>query len=425
MPASAVRMSAPVVRADVAPRGRILYLTFDGLLEPLGQAQVVPFVERLAALGFRYTVVSLEKAADLADEGRVEALRERLHGAGIRWRCAPYVFGGGMRQLTRNWSAVFGLAGRELRHEQADLVHARAHVTASVAWVLRGLTRTPYLFDVRGYWVDEKVSERDRAWMRAAHGIGKAIERRLLRDAAGVVMLNEVIAGDLRRWCVGKPARVIPTCADYEVFSPEADVSAVPANVRAGLHSKIVVAWLGAVRPSYYVNESLQLFRHLRDLRADAHLLCITQQPEALEQALTLNGIPESAYTLAATRHDETAAWLRLARWGLLLLVERASSRGAMPTKLAEFLAAGVRVVQFGGNDAVRDAVRLAGNGIVLEDLSDVSLRRAAQQIAAAPPADDSAWRVREATRARFGLEAGVARYADVLEQMVTKRGRA
>src|SRR4051812_39181297 len=47
--------------AAAAPRGKILYLTMDGLLEPLGRSQIVKFIERLAQRGWRYTIVSLEK----------------------------------------------------------------------------------------------------------------------------------------------------------------------------------------------------------------------------------------------------------------------------------------------------------------------------------------------------------------------------
>ena len=48
----------------------ILYLSYDGLLEPLGESQVVSYLERLSP-PYQLTVVSFEKEQDLRDRGRV------------------------------------------------------------------------------------------------------------------------------------------------------------------------------------------------------------------------------------------------------------------------------------------------------------------------------------------------------------------
>ena len=43
---------------------RVLYLSYDGALEPLGQSQVVPYLVGLAARGAAITLVSFEKPAE-------------------------------------------------------------------------------------------------------------------------------------------------------------------------------------------------------------------------------------------------------------------------------------------------------------------------------------------------------------------------
>ncbi len=62
----------------------ILYISYDGLLEPLGQSQVISYLFGLAP---RYcvTVISYEKGVDLEDKRRVTVLEERLRSSGIRW----------------------------------------------------------------------------------------------------------------------------------------------------------------------------------------------------------------------------------------------------------------------------------------------------------------------------------------------------
>src|SRR5687767_8235717 len=74
------------MRMTAAPRSRphVLYVTYDGLLEPLGQSQVVSYVLRLAAQA-DLTVLSWEKPNDLADTAAIGELSARLSAAGIDW----------------------------------------------------------------------------------------------------------------------------------------------------------------------------------------------------------------------------------------------------------------------------------------------------------------------------------------------------
>ena len=40
---------------------KALYFTYDGLLEPLGQSQIVPYVSAISAARHSFTIVSYEK----------------------------------------------------------------------------------------------------------------------------------------------------------------------------------------------------------------------------------------------------------------------------------------------------------------------------------------------------------------------------
>jgi hypothetical protein len=51
-------------------KAEVLYITYDGVLEPLGESQVVSYLERLAS-DVSLTLLSFEKPVDLADQSRV------------------------------------------------------------------------------------------------------------------------------------------------------------------------------------------------------------------------------------------------------------------------------------------------------------------------------------------------------------------
>lgn len=409
---------------DALTVGRVLYLTFDGLLEPLGRSQVLSYLYGLSERGYRFTLVSLEKGQDLSERARVEELEEELSKRNIRWVRLPY-HTGGIRAVFRNCSAAFSAARRVIKSERVRVTHCRSYVSALVGWSLRRLYGIPYIFDMRGYWIDELRDEGRWFGNALAYRTGKLLERRLVKDSDAVVTLTGIQAEDLRAGLLRKqrekPVEVITTCADFDEFdsSKPARVSLVPQEVLERIEGKLTIGFVGSINTSYSLAESLSLFRYLLEERSDAHLLCLTRQTDAMKELLAEHGIPARAYTLASVNHREMPEWLRYMDWALLLLNTRFSKRGSMPTKLAEFFAAGVRPIQHGCNAEVSEKVREAGSGIVLDSLSEESLREAARRIAATPLTIEATKRAREISCAHFSLASGVEKYEKLLRSLV------
>ena len=67
----------------------ILYISYDGMLEPLGQSQVIAYLERLAG-NRRIHLLSFEKSQDWGDIQRRRRVRGRLQAAGIYWHPRRY-----------------------------------------------------------------------------------------------------------------------------------------------------------------------------------------------------------------------------------------------------------------------------------------------------------------------------------------------
>ena len=40
---------------------QVLYISYDGMTDPLGQSQVIPYIEGLSKLGYQFTLISFEK----------------------------------------------------------------------------------------------------------------------------------------------------------------------------------------------------------------------------------------------------------------------------------------------------------------------------------------------------------------------------
>lgn len=409
----------------LSPERPVVHVTFDGILQPIGYAQVARITLGLARRGVPYRILSLERPQELEDRELVSSVRERLEGAGIAWTALPYDTAGtapaAASNVGRLTAALLGLAARR----RVSLVHARAYQAGLVALAARRGTGMPYLLDARCYWIDERLVDGRWFGRPTVHGAARAIERRLFRDASGVVTLTALQAGDLREgrfgpW-TGAPIEVIPTCADYDEFRPRGQVSLdrVPAPLRQRLEGRRVIALVGSINASYHVKESIEVARQALALAPDTHLLVLGAQEALWQEKLDQAGIEPTRRTIAYAAHEDMPAFTSLMDCCVLLLAENAAKRASVPTKLAELFASGVRPVQFGCNTEVSRWVREAGSGMVLSSLEPGELERAARFIAEGPRDHAALERAREVTYPHFSLKTGLDRYERLLRTLL------
>lgn len=398
----------------------VLYLTFDGLLEPLGHSQVTSLVE-LMTQDFAFSILSLEKPEDLEDRSRLRNLKTRLAAHGIEWRFDTFRSGvrGALRNLTSLSELAFDLATRT----RIDLTHARSYQPATVAWFLKQADDTPYLFDFRGFWVDEKIDADQWFNSRTDRFLARRWERTLFRRADAIVSLAEPGADDIRRGRFGRldcasAVHVIPTCVDMSRFS--INVSS-EIRQRLGLEGKLVIGFVGSINPSYRVQESLALFKIIRQANENAILLAITRQVSAFHTAVEEAGIESTAVVVESVPHEEVHRWIGAMDWGLLLLTTSKTKRASMPTKLGEFFAAGVRPIHHGCNADVTAWVRRTGSGISLDDTSSESLMRAARKVVAQDSNEVDLIRAREIASSHFGLRAGARAYSEIYRRTLVR----
>ena len=71
---------------------RVLFISYNGMLDPLGQSQVLPYLRELAKRGVQFTLLSFERSKAFTREGtqQCEELRQKLASQGIEWHWLRY-----------------------------------------------------------------------------------------------------------------------------------------------------------------------------------------------------------------------------------------------------------------------------------------------------------------------------------------------
>lgn len=399
---------------------RVVYLTYDGLGDPLGQSQVLPYVRGLAARGHRFDLVSFEKpGAPLAFARPIVP--------GVRWTALRYHKTPTLPATLFDMGQGLALAGLAALVGRADLVHVRSYVPATIAAPLALAARTPLLFDMRGLWADEKVDA--GAWPREGrlYRATKRVERRLLGLADGVTVLTNAMRRYLReryehRAELRAPIAVIPTCADLALFSPLARPDPGLAVELAGARTLAYVGSFG----TWYMGRAMANF-YLAWRRAvaprPARLLVVTRDDPGEVAAVLRAAGAEGELVVRAARNDEVPALVRAADAAVCFIRPFFSKLGSAPTKLGELLGCGLPVAANLVGD-MAEVLEGSPAGVVVREAEASSLDEPARALAAAAARPETSAAARSLAERWFGLDRALDAYDGLYARLPRRHGR-
>ncbi len=390
------------IRAHTPTRPRIIYISYDGAGEPLGRSQVLAYLVRLAR-SCDITLISFEK--DRASRPETANL---LRQAGIEW--IPRSYHRRPPALSTLWDTFVGALAvrRACRRTAVDIVHVRSYVPALIALTAAwpGQRRWRLLFDIRGFWADERVLA--GAWSERSmlFRVAKRCERRFFAEADAVVTLTEASVPQIRRWMEPRqvPVRVIPTCADVKRFGEADRRGAGPRDdgPRA--------VWCGSIGTFYRFELAVRFVDALT-----IPFLVLTRQVDAARAQLG-----EREADVREVAHNTIPEELRPGDIGLAFFVsDHLGNVASAPTRMAEYLAAGMAVAITPGVGDLDAMVESHNLGVRIEDESEAGLALAAAKALAL--AADPGVRARGPRLAaeRYDVDDGADAYLDLYRQLL------
>lgn len=397
-----------------------LYISYDGLLEALGESQVVNYLEGLSR-SHRLTVISFEKPSDLRRSERLQSIDSRLRAAGIRWIRRRYHKWPPI--LSTFWDALVGiLAGLSVcLAQRIHIIHARSYVASLIAVVLKRISGGKFLFDVRGFWADEKVD--GGHWSKSSwiYAVTKRCERSFYERADAIVSLTyegaKAIPDLGYRIPTSTPIRVIPTCTDLVKFAPGPKDQRLLD--RLGLTGNRVIGCVGTISNWYLRGPTLEYLAFLMKHLDDVKVLIVTREDhDQLRLEAVNSGVPAKRLVLAQADFPDMPAYVRLMDMGVFFIKVCFSKRGSAATKLGEFLACGVPVVI---NDGIGDSgsmVRRHRVGVVLSDVTETEFEASLQSIRRIWEDRQTAERCRETAKQYFDLSEGIRAYEALYREL-------
>ena len=393
---------------------RALYLTYDGVMEPIGQSQVLQYLCQLAR-EHQIWLISFEKAGDWRDVQRRERTHAQVKSAGIGWfpmryHKRPTLLATAYDVLAATLVSLFLV----LRH-RIRIVHARGYVTSVAALVLKKLLGVRFIFDMRGFWADGRID--DGAWTADSLGyrLTKRFEQSFLRNADVVVSLTNAGADAIRQFPYLSdrvpPIEVIRTCANPDMFRPSAN------GTRAA--APFVLGHVGSTGQCYLFEPALQCFEALRAIDGNARMLIVNRgQHDFIWDRLRSRKIDPALIEVKAVPFESVSAEIGRMQAGVFFLKETFAQKARCPTKLAEFLSCGVPCLANDGAGDIEQILERNRVGVVLKDFSSEAIVEATHRLSALARDAETPLRCIDAARRYFSLEAGVSAYSRIYQSL-------
>lgn len=366
-------------------------------------------------------LLSLERASVSHAESAGRLVRDCVE-LGVGWHRVVYPDRWGVLAKLMALIPSFLRALRVARSSSIEVLHCRGYLGSLIGLCVKRLTGARLIFDMRGFWPDERVD--GGVWRRRSlvYRIVKWLEGRLLLGADCVVSLTEAGKVELRGFqCLSgrvAPVEVVPTCVNLELFKPAQRSSEV-----------FTLAYVGSVGTWYLFQEVAVAVRRLFCLREDARFLVINKGGhERVRSMLLAEQVDLSRVEILDLPYDEVGPHLARASAGIFFIKPCWSKKASCPTKMAEFLACGKPCIANEGVGDVAAVLSGAGVGVVVPVLPDgeVDMSRIDDYLLSLfelVSDSESPVRCRSVAESRFSLAEGVARYSRIYNDLSAGRG--
>lgn len=393
----------------------ILYISYDGMLEPLGQSQVLAYLKHLS-VGRTVHLISFEKAADWENTEERERVACEMAVSGIVWH--PLRYHKRPSALATAWDIGMGIAvGLWLIvRYHLQIVHARSYVASVMALALKRLTCVKFIFDMRGFWADERVD--GGLWPRDGrmYRVAKWFERRFLLGADHVVSLTHAAVHEMQQFSYLQdympPVTVIPTCADLARFKP---------LLRVSEKTGFTLGYVGSAGTWYLFDEVVKCFVQLLEIRPGARFLIVNRgEHEFIRARLVAAGVNTDSIELTAATHAEVPSLISRMDAGIFFIRPVFSKQASAPTKLAELLGCGIPCL---GNAGIGDMANILEGervGVALKSFDEITLNAGLLDLLELVADSGISARCIATAEKHFSLDKGVCRYANIYEQLST-----
>lgn len=413
-------LTKTIQNCNIAGFMNLLYISYDGLTDPLGQSQILPYVIGLKKLGFHYTILSFEKKSRFRRNG--DEVSELLKDLSIQW--IPEYYTKYPPVISTIYDILKMRKSIKKAHSECafDVVHCRSYISMFAAFPIARKLNLKVVFDMRGFWVDERIE--GKIWniknpiFNFLFHFLKNKEKKWLIESDLIISLTENGKKQIKLLypeVTIDRIHIIPCCADESLFDPlkinETKLNEIRNSLKIKSTDK-VLGYIGSTGTWYLTDEMMKTFLILKEKNIVNKFLWITTEKESVVKGIGLKSSvnPEDIIVVFAERNI-IPHYISLLELGIFYILPSFSKTASSPTKLAELLLMGKAVIC---NTGIGDMEQLfSKNGIGICHYLD-QIRNLDFSKLDPAKADE----IRSTGLAAFSLKQGIEKYQQALNSL-------
>lgn len=399
------------------PLANTLYISYDGATDPLGQSQIIPYLIQLSQNGANLTLLTFDKKQRIKDRIFLNEFKRKLKKSGIGWVSLKYHKNPSLIATFYDVVRGIGLGWWIITKNKTAIIHARSYVASFIAVILKKLTGCKFIFDMRGFWPEERIEGGIWKEDSVLYKVAKVFEKYFISRADWIIVLSrkakEIM---LQRYLqnVKKQIEVIPTCVDFAVFHPDEKNFYTPYGHAAT--GKFVFVYSGSLGTWYCLEEMINFFKIAKErIKNSFFMLLVTSSSGDIARMLDLQGLGKDDFMVKNLPYSDVPIWLSAANVSISFIKPVASKAASCPTKFAEALACGVPVIINSGIGDTAEITRKEGVGVVIDDFSNSAYHVALDELQRLLEDKEAIrQRCRAVAKEYFSLDAGVEKYQQI-----------
>ena len=356
---------------------KVLYVSYDGMTDPLGQGQVINYLIGLSKKGFCFDILSSEKDDHFEKEGKY--IQQLLTDNNINW--FPLKFHTKPPLVSKLLDKYLLLKKAKELYKQNNyaFIHCRSYLGAEIGLKLKKEFGVKYLFDMRGFWPDEKIDakhwDQSKLFWRIVYKKYKKIEKKLLINADEVISLTYAAKKEIETKSLlsgNKLVNVIPCCTDTDKYYFISDQKRQAAKQLLNINKDAyVVGYLGSMSVLYMIPELVKIFAIIKKLKPTAMLLVISKSdPELILKELDKNELNKNDVMIKAVSFKDVPDNLAAFDISISLKSMTYGNIGTSPVKLGECLCSGIPVISSDGVGDVTQITERLNAGYIIKGYS-------------------------------------------------------
>jgi len=399
---------------------KVVFLSYDGITDPLGQSQILPYLFGLSSnKNYKIIIVSFEKTKNHLQYK--EFILKKLKKNNVEW--IPLKYTKYPPIISTLWD-IYRLKKvvNKLKVKGLDLIHCRSYITTLVALGFKKKYKTPFIFDMRGFYADERVDGKiwslDNFIYKKIYNYFKSKEKEFLQFSDYTISLTKNGKKEILSWNLPNQSKikVIPCCTDENLFKTK-NIQ----NVRAELgfnKNDFIISYIGSIGTWYMLDEMLDFFKCLQIKKPNAKFFFINKDdPQLLLEKVKSKEIDISSIKIQPSSREMMPSHIGVSNFSIFFILPVFSKKASSPTKMGEIMNLGIPIICNSGVGDVDEVMGKSMPELLVKEFSNKEYARVIDLITNNYKPNQKS--IIETSHSYYSLEKGIEKYKEVYKEIL------